>query len=172
MSNFRFKYLHKDTCSNQDLEFLRTTRNNPLVLENVFHNKKITRVEQEFWYRNDYQTNLDYKIYIIYDESKESPIGYVQIYIESIVHKRCRCNYVISPDYLDCNYDTKVIKQIIKFIKNMEYEFHRLSAYILETDENKLNNYIKCGFEVDGYVRDYVEKNGAYIGINILSYLL
>ncbi len=170
----RLKYLYKDNCSWQNLEFLRNTRSHPAILENVFHTKKITRIEQEDWYENEYCTDMNYKIWLVYDDDKQTPIGYIQYHVESLIHRRCNVGYVISPEYscLTDKYDKKVINMMIKNVKGWDFEIHRLETKILTNDYVRLNKLTECGFEIDGIIRDYVFKNNEFKDIYILSYLI
>lgn len=170
----RLKYLYKDNCSWQNLEFLRNTRSHPNIIENVFHSKKITRTEQEEWYENDYSTDPNYMIWIVYDDDKQSPIAYIQYHLESLIHRRCNVGYVISPEYscVSNNYDKKVIKEMIKNVKGWKDEIHRLETKIFTTDEIRVQKLTDCGFEIDGIIRDYIFKDNEYRDVYLLSYLL
>lgn len=168
----RFKYLYKDGCSWQNLEFLRATRSHPSVVKYSFHSKQITRMEQEWWYENEYCKDDNHKIYIAYDDKMECPIGYIQYKIRSIIHRRCSVNYVVAPMFLDYKFDYKLIKWCVNSISNWTDEINRIDTKILVTDDNRLKNYIRTGFEIDGILRKYVYKDGIFQDIYVLSNLI
>ena len=95
----RFKNFYKDHFSWQDSEFIRNVRSHPDTNKILFESKKITRVEQEYWYNNEYCKNENYMIWIAYDEERKCPIAYTQFFVESYVHRRIKFNYVISPEF-------------------------------------------------------------------------
>lgn len=168
----RFKFLYKDGCSWQNLEFLRATRSHPHIVKNSFHSKQITRIEQEWWYQNEYSQDENHKIYIAYDDKMECPIGYIQYKIESIIHRRCHVNYVVAYQFIDHKYDSKLIRWCVNNISTWNDEMNRIQTMILVDDENRLQNYIRCGFEVDGILRKYVYKNGIFQDVYVLSTLV
>lgn len=170
----RLKYLYKQSCSWQNLEFLRNTRSHPSIIKNVFHTKKITRIEQENWYTEDYCTDPNYMIWLVYDENKQVPIAYIQYHIESLIHRRCNVGYVISPEFscISNVYDKKIINMMIKNVKGWKDEIHRLETKILTSDNVRLKKLTQCGFEIDSLIRDYIYKDGEYRDIYLLSYLI
>lgn len=165
----RFKFLYKDGCGWQNLEFLRATRSHPYVVKTSFHSKQITRIEQEWWYENEYSKDENHKIYIAYDDKMECPIGYVQFKIESIIHRRCSVNYVVAYQFADHKYDSKLIRWCVNSVSTWTDEINRIQTMILVDDENRLQNYIRCGFEVDAILRKYVYKNGIFQDVYVLS---
>lgn len=168
----RFKFLFKDGCQWQNLEFLRATRSHPSVVKYSFHSKQITRVEQEWWYDNEYSKNENLKIYIAYDDKMECPIGYIQYNIESIIHRRCSVNYVVAPQFVTHRYDSKLIRWCVNNITSWDEEMTRIQTLIMVHDDNRLKNYINCGFEVDAILRKYVFKDGIYQDVYVLSNIL
>ncbi len=170
----RFKYLYKDGCSWQNLEFLRETRSHPYVVKNCFHSKQITRIEQEWWYENEYSKDENHKIYVAYDDKMECPVGYVQYKIESVIHRRCNVNYVVAYQFIDYKFDSKLIRWSVNNIISPSWgdEINRLQTMILVSDENRLKNYINNKFELDGILRKYVYKDGIFHDVYVLSRMI
>ena len=172
MNDLRFKYFDKDNFNVQCSEFLRAVRSHPDIVANVFHSKKITRVEQEYWYENDYSKNIDWKIYIIYDQNLNCPIGYVNLNIDSILHRRCQFDYQVSPEFFYRKYDKRIIKWAINNSMKIEIEMHRLWCYVFPEYAKKINILSGMNFEIDGIIRDYIYKDGMYRNVYIMSKLL
>jgi RimJ/RimL family protein N-acetyltransferase len=168
----RFKQLYKDGCSWQNLEFLRATRSHPSVVKNLFHSKQITRVEQEYWYENEYCKDDNHKIWMAYDDKLECQIGYVQYHIESLVHRRCSVNYVVAPQFQAYKYDKKLIRWTVSNIMNFEIDFNRIHTFVFPEDDIRVMNYTSCGFEIDGVLRKYVFKDGVYRDVWVLSNIM
>lgn len=170
----KLKFLFKDGCSWQTNEFLRETRSHPRTLENIFHTKKITRIEQEEWYEKEYCVDKNYLIWLVYDESKDAPVAYIQNRIESLIHKRCSFGYVIAPEHniIKDIYSDAVIKMAVNNIIGMRDEIHRIETKILTTDLSRLEHLTNNGFEIDGVIRDYVYKDFQYKDVYVLSHLI
>jgi RimJ/RimL family protein N-acetyltransferase len=172
LKKLRFKYVNKKCFIWQDLEFLRTVRSNSMICEMLFEDKKITRVEQEYWFNNIYCNEYDYHIWIIYHEQNKCAIGYVSIEIENIKHRRLKFNYIISPEFNYIRCDKSIINWIINKSKIIELDIHKVWCYVLENNDKRIEMLYKYGFEVDGFIRDYVYKNGKYLGVSIVSKLI
>ncbi len=178
MTNIRFKYILKQGCAWQNLEFLRLTRSHPDNVKFLFHTKQITRVEQEWWYENEYCKDDNYKIWIAYDERSNEQIAYVQYHIESLIHKRCTAGYVLSPLYSNSIYHKRILKWLVRNVKNWQFEIgneteiHRLQMYIFPEDIIRLNNLTNNGWEIDGIMRNYVFKDQKFRDVYVLSTLI
>jgi RimJ/RimL family protein N-acetyltransferase len=168
----RFKYLFKDEFNWQNIEFLKNTRNHPEIMKTRFHNRKLTRIDQEDWFYNTYSPDLNYKIWIAYSEEKSCPVGYIQYKIDSLVHRRCQVKYAIAPEFSGCGYGKKIVKWSVDNVKTWEDEIHRLWATFLTDDEVIMESLSACGFEVDGVLRDYVYKDGVYRDVYVMSILI
>lgn len=176
-SSIRFKYLFKNGYSWQNLEFLRMARSHPANVKFLFHTKLITRVEQEWWYENEYCKDPNYKIWIAYDEKSNEQIAYVQYHIESLIHRRCTAGYVMSPECYG-KYDKRILSWLVnnvrkwKFEKENETEIHRLQMLIFPDDVIRLNNLTNNGWEIDGVLRNYVYKDQIFRDVYVLSTLI
>jgi diamine N-acetyltransferase len=177
LSGLRFKMFHKgkiDTYNWVDSEFVRTLRSHPKINKNLFQTKNITRIEQEYWWENDYSKNQNWKIWIIYDEKLECAIGYLNIKIDSIMHGRIQFDYVISPDYNESKYFNRIIKWTIGCAKRELINAHKLFLYIFPNSGDEKIKMLNenFGFEVDGLITEYVLKDGKYRDVYLISLLI
>lgn len=168
----RFKFFAKKQFSWQNSEFLRQTRSHPFVIENLFHSKKITTIEQEQWYWDVYSNDLDFSIYIVYDEEIQTSIGYVQFHLESILHRRCEVGYVVHPSYQNMGYGSEIIKWSMFNVLSWEDKINRLWLTVFPENKIAISLYEKYGFRKDGIMKDYVYKDGKYRSVMIMSVLL
>ena len=176
-TGLRFKYFFKGDGKNDynwmDSEFVRQLRSHPKVNQFLFQNKNITRIEQEYWWENEYSKNNNWHIWIVYDEGLECPIGYINTHIDSIMHRRCQTDYVISPEFDETKYETKIVRWMISNAKHLEPDMHKVWMYVFPENERKIEMLNKkFGFEVDGMIRDYVYKDGIYRDVYLLSVLI
>jgi RimJ/RimL family protein N-acetyltransferase len=171
-TKLRFKYLHKGVFNWQNIEFVREVRSDVKNDDNVLMPKRLTRVEQEQWFWDEYSKIPDWKIWVVYDESLNSPIGYVHYSIDNLYHRRCEVKHLISSRYNRLKYDSAVIKWMINNVNDFEENIHRLWIPILVHNTYLINIYANNGFEVDGLLRDYAQRDNKYYDVYILSYLV
>src|SRR3990167_6618936 len=96
--NLRFKYLYKDYFDWKELEFLRQIRSHQDIQCQVFHEKKITKIEQEHWFYDTYCKDEEYTIYLVYSESRECIVSYVTLH-HNILNNRLQFDYFVSPEF-------------------------------------------------------------------------
>ena len=172
MASLRFKYFYKDLLNWRESEFLRVSRSHPLVLAGLFDNKKITRPEQEEWFKKFYSVDPDKKIFIAYDEEIHEPVGYIQYTIESLAHQRCEVGYVVHPLYQGKGYGKALVDWSIRKATTFEEPIHRLFLYVLVSNRKAVDIYIKYGFRTDGKLLDYAYKDGKYLDAWLMSTLV
>lgn len=172
MPGLRFKYFYKDVFNWKELEFLRNTRNHPLVRKNLFNLRTITRIEQEEWFEQEYTKNENKRIWIVYDEEIHAPVGYIQYIIDSVIHKRCEVGYVVHPMHHGKGFGNAFVDWSIRNVTTFEEEIHRLWLTVLPDNEKAVAIYHKNGFKIDGLMRDYVYRDGTFENVYIMSLLL
>lgn len=171
-NDLRFKFFAKKQFSWQNSEFLRQTRSHPDIVPKLFHTKKITRCEQEQWYWDIYSNNLNFYIYIAYDEKIQNSIGYVQFHIDSLIHKRCEVGYVVHPLYQKKGYGGELIKWSMWTMLNWEDDINRMWLTVFPENKKAIGLYKKYGFSEDGVMKDYIYKDGIYRNVSLMSVLL
>jgi len=176
-TGLRFKFFFKGENQKDynwmDSEFIRQLRSNINVNKFLFQTKNITKIEQEYWWEHEYSKNENWKIWIIYDEKIECPIGYINMHIDSIAHRRCQVDYIISPDFDEMKYETKIIKWMINSAKKIEIDIHKIWLYVFPENERKIELLNKkFGFEIDGIIRDHVYKDGKFRSVYLMSLLV
>lgn len=169
----RYKYIWKDFYNWQNLEFMRKTRNHPKVMEQVFTGKKISSpIEQEEWFNEVYSQNPDHHAWTVYDSKIMSPIGYIQMKLESAQHHRANTGIIIHPDYSDIGNEEKILSWCVdNGIKKLKFPIRKIQYYILESDERMLNILCNFGFEIDACLREHVVKNQVWRSVYVLSYI-
>jgi RimJ/RimL family protein N-acetyltransferase len=165
----RFKYLYKDDISWSDTEFLRNTRSHPVTLANVFHQKKITRIEQEEWFIDVYSSNSDYHIWLAYDDKWSIPVGYIQMWVDSILHRRAQLYWVPSPEHVSIANYVNLIRGSLKQLVKLEMDIHKIWSYVLTENVVLIESLDKTGFEIDAILRDHVYTKDGYKDAMIVS---
>lgn len=176
LSGLRFKQFYKGemgTYNYIDSEYIRTLRSHPKVNKELFETCNITRIEQEYWWENIYSKNNNKTIWLVYDEKLECPIGYISINADSLIHRRCQFDYVVSPEHNIEKYETRIIKWSISCSKRTVTNVHKLWLYIFPENERKIKMLNeRFNFEIDGLITDFVNKDGQYRDVYLMSLLI
>ena len=145
----------------EDMEFLRSMINDAELEKNVVDwNFPISKSAQEKWYDSQIQ-NKNTVRYVI--EVNEQPIG-VEI-IANIDWKNRKALHGIKlceEKIRGKGYGTDTLKTIMKYAFE-ELQLNRLYTTILEYNEASMRLHKKCGWEVEGVMKESVFKNNRYI---------
>lgn len=167
----RFKYLYKNDISFPDTEFIRNVRSHPSTLCQVFHQKKVTRVEQEEWFERVYSQQSDYHIWLAYDEKRSAPFGYIQVTVDSLIHRRVQLYWVPSPEHVASSAYAALIRGSLseRQLCKLEMDIHKVWAYVFPENELLMGILSDNGFEVDATLRDHSLNGGVYRDVCIVS---
>lgn len=145
----------------EDMEFLRGMINNSSLEKDIVDwSFPISKVAQEKWYDNQFQ-NKNTVRYII--EVNEQPIG-LEI-LANIDWKNRKATHGIKlcdKKIRGKGYGTDTLKTIMKYAFE-ELQLNRLYTTILEYNEASMRLHKKCGWEVEGVMKESVFKNNRYI---------
>lgn len=152
-----------------DIEFLREMINDPEMEKNVGGwSFPISKYEQEKWFENQIQNKNDIR-YII--EVEEKKIGLVTITdIDWKNRKACNGIKLYNNDVRGKGYGTDTIKTIMKYAFE-ELQLNKLYSVILEYNIPSLNLYKKCGWKIDGILREEKFKGNHYVNEMAISIL-
>ena len=155
----------------EDAELINELRNIPEYEDIIGGNKKFVSLEREKKWVEDIILNDDQsKIYLsICKKMNDEMIGYISI--SDIDYRNGKCNFggiKIKPGPV--GYGFQAVLLLVKFIFE-EMRIERCSGECLENHENMINLLLRAGFKKEGFMRNYVYKNGKYNNIVLLSIL-
>lgn len=88
-----------------------------------------------------------------------------------MINRSCHSHVLIGEkDYWGKGYAREALLKALAFMFN-ERNIHRVQANVLETNIPSLKMHKKCGYKIDGLLRDAVFKAGRYQDQYILSIL-
>lgn len=93
------------------------------------------------------------------------------VYMTDINNLNRSCTSHILIGEKDCwgkGYAKEALMLAINFMFN-ERNIHRIQAFILESNTQSLKMHEKCGYEIEGVLRDAVYKNGCHHNQFVLS---
>lgn len=169
----RFKKFHKDEFNWQESEFLREVRSHPEINLECFTNKKITRVEQEYWFYNEYIKQSNREIFIGYDVERKEMICYVDIYSDSVMHKRKSFDFFVDPKIVNRHiYIEPTLRWCIHKASQNELETHRFQIFVESSLDHKIELLNKFGFEIDGLIRDFAFDGNKWKNYYLMSLII
>ena len=87
------------------------------------------------------------------------------------INRSCHSHVLIGDkDYWGKGYAREALMKAIEYMFN-ERNMHRIQANVLETNTQSLKMHKKCGYKVDGMLREAVFKAGRYQNQYVLSLL-
>ena len=123
MARLKYEYFVKSCMKSSASEFLRTTRQNREVAKYLFEDKKITRQDQEEWYK-EYSKGQSTRIWLVTNGSVY--VGYVIFHVESLYHRRAEVGYVVHPDFQNEGTGKAMVKWSIEKAAEFDESIHRL----------------------------------------------
>lgn len=153
----------------EDMEFLREMINNPELERNVVGwSFPISKYEQEKWFESQVQ-NKDNIRYII--EVDGERIGVVTITnIDWKNRKACHGIKLCNDKIKGKGYGTDTVMTIMKYAFE-ELQLNKLYSTILDYNIPSMNLYKKCGWSVDGVLRESTFKGNQYVNEMAVSIL-
>lgn len=128
-----------------------------------------TAYEQK-WVENAIFNSKDIKLAICLNEN-DRYIGNVYMTDIDMLKRSCHSHVLIGEK--DCwgkGYAREALLMVIDYMFK-ERNIHRIQANILESNIQSLKMHEKCGYKIEGLMRDAVFKNGKYQNQYILSIL-
>lgn len=153
----------------EDLEFLRSMINDPEMEKCVGGwSFPISKYEQEKWFENQIQSKSNIRLII---EVEGERIGLVTITdIDWKNRKACNGIKLYNDKVKGKRYGTDTINTIMKYAFE-ELQLNKLYSVILEYNVPSLNLYKKCGWKIDGILREEKFKGNHYINEVAISIL-
>ena len=145
-----------------DLEFLNNVRNT--YANDYLHDSRTFSLEEtQEWFL---KFNPDYRIIWNNDEK----IGYFRLTNFSLTNKNIYIGADIHPNFTGKGFGHSAYLEFLPVLFK-EYNLHKISLEVLETNKRALNLYNKIGFVYEGMKRNEVLKKGVYVGSIIMSIL-
>lgn len=153
----------------EDMEFLRTMINDPQMEQNVVGwSFPVSKYEQEKWFENQVQNKNNIR-YIV--EVEENKIGLATITNIDWKNRKACHGIKLYSDGVRCKgYGTDTVMTIMKYVFE-ELQLNKLYSTILEYNEASLSLYKKCGWSIDGVLRESTFKENRYVNELAVSIL-
>jgi len=163
-ANMELKHIAKDLFVLRHLEFYRQTKSHPVAMRHLFTDRKITEIENEDWYANEYSKKNKYDAYIAHVLGTEKELGIVELIIDSLYHGTIKLDVNVIPEFDDDMklYSTIVKAATVQALKPNEddYSFRKLYMQLFTTDKARIERLVKIGFTKEAILKEHVVKGG------------
>jgi UDP-4-amino-4,6-dideoxy-N-acetyl-beta-L-altrosamine N-acetyltransferase len=163
MFSLKFRRISAD-----DLETLRIWRMLPDVTRFLFVDTIITSEAQKKWYEN-VKDGGEYKCWII--SCNQLDIGFVNLADIDVNNRRA------DPGMFICEAEYRgkgLAKHIMLNLQRHAFEdleLHKLYGPILAVNSAAVAAYLKTGFQIEGYFKDHIYKNGRFWDLVMIGML-
>lgn len=125
--------------------------------------------EQMEWYANNRESGSGYA-WVVTDKQRKAFMGVFSLYYIHPKHKRCETGYWLFPEYWGKGYAYEALKAIIQYAFG-SLEIHRIAAEVESGNTGSRVLLEKLGFSREAVLRDFEQKNGNYIDLEIWAIL-
>ncbi|WP_418878450.1 GNAT family N-acetyltransferase [Xylanibacter rarus] len=130
----------------------------------------VSEAYEKKWVEDTIFNSKDVKLAICLIEN-DKYIGNVYMTDIDEINRSCNSHVLIGDkNYWGKGYAREALLKAIKYMFE-ERNIHRIQANVLESNELSLKMHKKCGYKVDGLLRDAVYKSGRYQNQYVLSLL-
>lgn len=152
-----------------DVEILQELKNNEkaaLLLGGIHHHYS---VEDIINWINFHNNNPEELLLVVEDLSIGKLIGHVGLYKIDQVAKKTEYGILLADDNSrGKGYGTKSTALMVEYAFQ-ELGMHKVTAEVLSENDASVAMFKKCGFSIDGCLRDDVYKNGRYYDVFCMS---
>ena len=120
---------------------------------------------------NFHNNNPEEVLLVIEDIAEGKLIGHIGLYKIDQQAKKTEIGILIADDnYWGKGYGTKSVRLMVDYAFNT-CKMHKVTAEILSENLPSIEMFKKCGFSIDGRLRDDVYKNNRYYDVLSMSIL-
>ena len=155
----------------EDAEVIQRLKNNEkaaLLLGGVHHSYTLEDIVNWINFHNN---NSDEVLLVVEDRSVGKLIGHVGLYKIDRFARKTEYGILLADDNSrGKGYGTKCTRTMVDYAFD-ELGMHKVTAAVLSANAPSVAMFKKCGFSVDGCLRDDVYKNGRYYDVLSMSVL-
>lgn len=136
------------------------------LLGGIHHSYSVADIERWIEFHNN---NPGEVLLVVEDVERGKLIGHVGLYKIDKAAKKTEYGILLADDESrGKGYGTKATKTMIDYAFN-KLEMHKVTAEVLSENAASIAMFKKCGFSIDGCLRDDVFKNNRYYDVLSMS---
>ena len=154
-----------------DLEKIAEWRNHPDNHKNFFSYSFIIKSRQEFWY-NSIIDSKETIIFMIIENKTKTRIGTIGLTNIDFKNQNCEFGNLLIGESKNRGkgFAKEATNEILKYTFN-ELNMHKIYLKVFADNEISVNFYKKCGFKVEGVLRENHFSLGHFRDVLIMSIL-
>lgn len=152
----------------QDIPTFVRWFSDPEVREFLLINRPISTAEEERWFERKLEEGSE--IFAI-ETADGTHIGNIELMDIDSRHRHAELGVVIGEKaYWGQGYGSDAIRTLLRFAFE-EMNLHRVSLRVYEDNARGINAYEKCGFRIEGRLREAIYRKGRYYDELIMGVL-
>jgi len=154
-----------------DLKLLVTWRNRPEVWENFYNKFPLSNSGQREWFEQ-LQKMQNKKMFMICLHEDDSPIGTIALENIDFTNQSLEIGNVLvgAPDCKGRGYGQESLSVLIEYCFS-ELNMNRVYLHVFSCNDSAIRIYEKCGFLVEGTLRESHFRGGQFRNTLIMSLL-
>lgn len=141
---------------------------NKFILCDIPQNLEDARRELYYWRNIFYQNDGIY--FAIARKDTNQLIGSIGLTSNNFYHKRIELSYDLAKEYWRQGIMSKAIFAVTKYAFE-EMRINRIEAFTAVDNEPSKNLLLKCGFNLEGCLREHRLHRGKFVDVDIFSFL-
>jgi UDP-4-amino-4,6-dideoxy-N-acetyl-beta-L-altrosamine N-acetyltransferase len=152
------------TINSDDLKKIMLWRMSPEVTQYMYTDPQLTMEKQKKWYKK-INSDATCKYWIItYDNIDIGVVGLTDI---DLANRRCNWNWYIGEiSYRGSGIAQQVQYNICDYVFE-KLQLNRLYSEVLATNLRNIKAYEKCGYMVEGILKEHILKNNVFYDVAI-----
>lgn len=154
-----------------DVEHLVVLKNNRIASKLLGGNTPTYTAEGLSKWVDFHNNNEEEVLFVVYDETVGKLIGHVGLYKIDPVAKKTEYGILLADDdSRGKGYGTLCTRAMVDYAFDV-LKLHKVTAEVLTENKASEDMFRKCGFKVDGILRDDCYKNDRYYDVFAMSIL-
>lgn len=131
--------------------------------------RPVSETDHNEWFESMMRQRSDITLFVIEENVKHEAIGSCQLMHIDMLHRNAELQIRIgSRKSLSRGLGSEAILQLIDYGFN-HLNLHRIYLHVFASNERAIKSYLKCGFSIEGTLREAAYINGKYLDIIIMG---
>ena len=163
------KKIYLTSIEHENLETIRIARNDPLNRQYFREYREISKTAQEEWFKKNLQDTSQIN-FEIHNFKTGELVGTCSFNHIKMINLTAEFGILIFAEHQNKGYGKDALHTLLSY-GFQDLNLHKIWAEVYSNNDNALEMYKKCGFEVEGKLKKHIYKNGNYIDLNIIGLL-
>ena len=133
--------------------------------------RPVSELDHNLWFESMMKKRSDITLFVIEATVTESAIGSCQLMHIDLLHRNAELQIRIAEtESQSKGMGSEAIKQLIDFgFKHLN--LHRIYLHVFASNHRAIKSYLKCGFSIEGELKDAAFIDGKYLDVVIMGIL-